>query len=214
MVAEGTAHSVADDVLTDPVLRRGPYVSGQLTPQSPTGAHVRRAPNSTGLYDVLDLILDKGIVIDAFVRVSLVGIELVTVDLRVVIASVDTYLRYAEGAERLQLYKPRGGEEQLPDMMGMDKESGGVGGMMMKQGTKKLKKSLTGDKDSGQEGVAGRLAEGVRHVLTRGVGGVMERLSGEERDDPEERPRRRGDDDNGKHERDRRGKRDRIGSRR
>ena len=63
---------------------------------------IRRAPSGgTGLYDVLDLILDKGIVIDAFVRVSLVGIELLTVDARVVIASVDTYLRYAEGAERL-----------------------------------------------------------------------------------------------------------------
>src|SRR2546423_7987045 len=59
---------------------------------------IRRAPTGgTGLYDVLDLILDKGIVIDAFVRVSLVGIELLTVDARVVIASVDTYLRYAEG---------------------------------------------------------------------------------------------------------------------
>ena len=59
---------------------------------------------------MLDLILDKGIVIDAFVRVSLVGIELVTIDARVVIASVDTYLRYAEGAERLQLpLLPSGG---------------------------------------------------------------------------------------------------------
>jgi len=212
MVAEGTAHSVADDVLTDPVLRRGPYVSGQLVPQQqPAAAHVRRAPSSAGLYDVLDLILDKGIVIDAFVRVSLVGIELVTVDLRVVIASVDTYLRYAEGAERLQLYKPRGGEEQLPDMMGMDKESGGIGGKVLKHGAKKLKKSLTGgDRDSGEEGVGSRLADGVRHVLTRGVGGVMEKLSGEERDDSGD-PKPRG---NGKHGRDRDAKRERAGSRR
>ena len=211
MVAEGTAHSVADDVLTDPVLRRGPYVSGQLTSQPQPAAHVRRAPSSAGLYDVLDLILDKGIVIDAFVRVSLVGIELVTVDLRVVIASVDTYLRYAEGAERLQLYKPRGGEEQLPDMMGMDKESGGIGGKVLKHGAKKLKKSLTGgDRDSGEEGVGSRLADGVRHVLTRGVGGVMGKLSGEERDDSDD-PKPRG---NGKHGRDRDAKRERAGSRR
>src|SRR3954463_3299980 len=117
MVAQ--SHSVADDVLTDPIVRRGPTLSGELTPTSRRDPQIRRAPSGTGLYDVLDLILDKGIVIDAFVRVSLVGIELLTVDLRVVIASVDTYLRYAEGAERLQLYQPRGGEDQLPDMMGM-----------------------------------------------------------------------------------------------
>src|SRR5947209_3575099 len=77
---------------------------------------VRRAPSAAGLYDVLDLILDKGIVIDAFVRVSLVGIELLTVDARVVIASVDTYLRYAEGAERLQLYN-RSQSERIPDFI-------------------------------------------------------------------------------------------------
>src|SRR5688572_1547059 len=138
MVAEsGYGHAVADEVLTDPVLRRG----APLTPPAVRNgsSQVRRAPNSAGLYDVLDLVLDKGIVIDAFVRVSLVGIEILTVDLRVVIASVDTYLRYAEGAQRLQLYQPRGGEDQLPDMMGMDKESGGAGGMAMRHGAKKLK---------------------------------------------------------------------------
>jgi len=179
---------VADDVLTDPILRRGPSYTGELTPAR-RDPQIRRAPSGTGLYDVLDLILDKGIVIDAFVRVSLVGIELVTIDLRVVIASVDTYLRYAEGAERLQLYKPRGGEENLPEMMGMDKKSGGLGGQMLRQGTKKLKSKLTGgsddddDDDDDQDGVGGRLAHGVRHVLTDGVGKVMERLSGRERDD-------------------------------
>src|SRR4051794_41955143 len=90
---------------------------------------VRRAPNSAGLYDVLDLILDKGIVIDAFVRVSLVGIELLTIDARVVIASVDTYLRYAEGAERLQLYN-RSESQRLGEFIGgMGKrERGGTGG--------------------------------------------------------------------------------------
>ena len=140
---------------------------------------MRRPPSSSGLYDVLDLILDKGIVVDAFVRVSLVGIELVTIDLRVVIASVDTYLRYAEGAERLELYKPRGGEDQVPDMMGMDQ------GGMLKKGAQKAKKALTGhdDDESGgeaDEGVVDKLAGGVRHVLKHGVGRFMERLSGEE----------------------------------
>jgi hypothetical protein len=60
-------------------------------------------PADGSLYQVLDLILDKGLVIDAYVRVSLVGIELLTVDARVVVASVDTYLRFAERANRLVL---------------------------------------------------------------------------------------------------------------
>jgi gas vesicle structural protein len=59
--------------------------------------------SSSGLYDVLELILDKGLVIDVFVRVSLVGIELLTIDARIVIASVDTYLRFAEAVNRLDL---------------------------------------------------------------------------------------------------------------
>src|SRR5690349_7463395 len=59
--------------------------------------------SSSGLYDVLELILDKGLVIDVFVRVSLIGIEILTVDARIVIASVDTYLRFAEAVNRLDL---------------------------------------------------------------------------------------------------------------
>lgn len=57
----------------------------------------------SGLADVLEVLLDKGLVIDAFVRVSLVGIELLTIDVRVVVASVDTYLRFAEAVNRLDL---------------------------------------------------------------------------------------------------------------
>jgi hypothetical protein len=57
---------------------------------------VERTPGGTSLIDVLDRVLDKGIVIDAWVRVSLVGIDLITVEARVVVASIDTYLRYAE----------------------------------------------------------------------------------------------------------------------
>ena len=68
-----------------------------------TSSVVRRTPSSSSLYDVLDLILDKGLVIDAYIRVSLVGIEILTIDLRIVIASVDTYLRFAEAVDRLVL---------------------------------------------------------------------------------------------------------------
>jgi gas vesicle structural protein len=67
-----------------------------------------RAPRPSSLADVLDLVLDKGIVIDAYVRVSLLGIELLTVDARVVIASVDTYLRFAEATNRLDLHEKGG----------------------------------------------------------------------------------------------------------
>ena len=65
--------------------------------------YLRRAPSPSGLADVLNVILDKGIVIDAFVRISVIGIELVTIDARIVIASVDTYLRFAEAVNRLDL---------------------------------------------------------------------------------------------------------------
>ena len=57
---------------------------------------VERTPSGGSLIDVLDRVLDKGIVIDAWVRVSLVGIDLVTVEARIVVASIDTYLKYSE----------------------------------------------------------------------------------------------------------------------
>ena len=61
-----------------------------------SAGYLTRAPRSSGLADVLEILLDRGLVIDAYVRVSLVGIELITVAARVVIASIDTYLKYAE----------------------------------------------------------------------------------------------------------------------
>ncbi|MFC7375805.1 MULTISPECIES: gas vesicle protein GvpJ [unclassified Brachybacterium] len=88
------------------------------------GSYVDR-PSSSSLADVVEIILDKGLVIDAYVRVSLVGIEILTVDLRVVIASVDTYLRFAEATNRLDLTQ-QGGRD-LPDMMGGMVEDGAQG---------------------------------------------------------------------------------------
>ena len=78
------------------------------------GGYLSR-PSPSGLADVLDIILDKGIVIDAYVRVSLVGIEILTVDARIVIASVDTYLRFAEATNRLDLYSKGG--QTLPELV-------------------------------------------------------------------------------------------------
>ena len=84
------------------------------TMQRPGGAYVQRS-SSGGLYEILDVILDKGLVVDVFLRVSLVGIELLTVDARIVIASVDTYLRFAEAVNRLEI---TGSEsEGLPQLM-------------------------------------------------------------------------------------------------
>jgi gas vesicle structural protein len=71
--------------------------------QGTASNYLQRAPSPTGLADVVDLILDKGLVIDAYIRISVIGIELITIDARIVIASVDTYLRFAEAVNRLDL---------------------------------------------------------------------------------------------------------------
>ena len=83
---------------------------------------VNRAPRPSSLADVLDVVLDKGIVIDAYVRVALLGIELLTVDARVVIASVDTYLRFAEAVNRLDLTQTQ--TQGLPELMDDISEGG------------------------------------------------------------------------------------------
>jgi hypothetical protein len=237
---QDAGHAVADDLSADPDVRRGTLMRRDAfvdpRPLAPVqNSQIRRAPGSSGLYEVLDLILDKGIVVDAFVRVSLVGIELLTVDLRVVIASVDTYLRYAEGVERLQI-NDRSKAARMTDIAG-----GGMKQKAVKEGAKSLGKTLKGggrddddddddserhgrnqDKgdDEEEEGVGDRLTHGVRRVLTKGVGRIMERLSGEERDDSEDDPdgqrsKRSGHREAGS-ERGRNGSRDKgkVGSRR
>jgi gas vesicle structural protein len=85
-----------------------------MTHATPRGYLER--PRPSGLADVLDVILDKGLVIDAYVRVSLVGIELLTIDARIVVASVDTYLRFAEAVNRLDIAED-GRSEGLPQLI-------------------------------------------------------------------------------------------------
>jgi hypothetical protein len=103
--------------------------------------------SSSGLYDVLELILDKGLVIDVFVRVSLIGIEILTIDARIVIASVDTYLRFAEAVNRLDLMSTE--TQGLPELMdgitegGASKKTQGV-----LQGAKE---ALFGDEDEEED---------------------------------------------------------------
>jgi hypothetical protein len=86
----------------------------------PGGGNSAR-PQPSGLADVIDTILDKGLVLDAYVRVSLVGIELLTIDARVVIASVDTYLRFAEAVNRLDISQDK---EGLPGLVGGLEQNG------------------------------------------------------------------------------------------
>jgi len=74
-----------------------------IATQGTASNYLQRAPSPSGLADVVELILDKGLVIDAYVRISVIGIELITIDARIVIASVDTYLRFAEAVNRLDL---------------------------------------------------------------------------------------------------------------
>ncbi|HVV19103.1 MAG TPA: gas vesicle protein GvpJ [Pseudonocardiaceae bacterium] len=87
------------------------------TAVQPSGGGVER-PTASSLADVIDTILDKGLVIDAYVRVSLVGIELLTIDARIVVASVDTYLRFAEAVNRLEISdnEPKGLPDLIEDM--------------------------------------------------------------------------------------------------
>jgi gas vesicle structural protein len=91
--------------------------------QAGGGGYVARPPQPSGLAEVIDIILDKGLVIDAYVRVSLIGIEILTIDARIVIASVDTYLRFAEAVNRLDL--TQADESQgLPELMESITEGG------------------------------------------------------------------------------------------
>ncbi|MFJ4713898.1 gas vesicle protein GvpJ [Streptomyces sp. NPDC088785] len=98
------------------------------------------APRAGTLYDVLELILDRGMVIDVFVRVSLVGIEILKIDARIVIASVDTYLRFAEACNRLDL-EHDSRSKTVPELFG----GGGAAAAMGKAGAKKAARSV-GDK--------------------------------------------------------------------
>ena len=93
-------------------------------------------PRAGTLYDVLELILDRGMVIDVFIRVSLVGIEILKIDARVVVASVDTYLRFAEACNRLDLEYDR--SKTVPELFG----GGGGGGVAAGIGKRKAKKAV------------------------------------------------------------------------
>jgi gas vesicle structural protein len=135
-----------------------------------TTSVVRRTPASSSLYDVLDLILDKGLVIDAYVRVSLVGIEILTIDLRVVIASVDTYLRFAEAVDRLVLEEKSKDLPELAESLSRGVARGKTGGAI-EEAKEKVGESV------------GRVREKVKATVGRGDDEDDERMPERERDD-------------------------------
>ncbi|WP_432039342.1 gas vesicle protein GvpJ [Streptomyces cucumeris] len=128
-------------------------------------------PRAGSLYDVLELILDRGMVIDVFVRVSLVGIEILKVDVRIVVASVDTYLRFAEACNRLDLENDR--SKTVPELFG-----GGEGGSMAAGiGKRKAKKAV------------GSVGEKVKRAV--GAGDDDDEDDDHEEEYEESRPRKR-----------------------
>ena len=118
--------------------------------QYPSNRYLER-PAPSSLADVINVILDKGLVIDIYIRVSLVGIELLTIDARIVIASVDTYLRFAEAVNRLDLTETE--TSGLPELMeditsggAKSKTSGAIEGIK-----EKVTEMLSGDEDEDEE---------------------------------------------------------------
>ncbi|MFE3521454.1 gas vesicle structural protein GvpA [Streptomyces sp. NPDC059161] len=140
-----------------------------MVPQGGSPVARGQGGSTSSLYDVLELILDRGLVIDVFVRVSLVGIELIKIDARIVVASVDTYLRFAEACNRLDLEAGRKAPAQLPDVMG-DMLEGGARGKT--------------------KGALGGAAEAVTDALT-GKSSRSAEPEEEEEEEAEEEPRRR-----------------------
>src|SRR5579875_3364158 len=114
--------------------------------RGPGSGYVQRS-SSSGLVDVLNVLLDKGLVVDVFLRVSLVGIELLTVDARIVIASVDTYLRFAEAVNRLDL--GQSSDEGLPQMV--DEMTSGGAENKTKGILEGAKESLFGSSDDDED---------------------------------------------------------------
>jgi hypothetical protein len=131
----------------------------------PQGGGAVAGPGGGGgdnlLYDVIELVLDRGLVIDAFVRVSLIGIEIAKVDARVVVASVDTYLRFAEACNRLDLEAGRKAPATLPDIVQSIEEGGAKG---------KSKGALTGAVEAFTESLQKGDREKEREHVERGAG--------------------------------------------
>jgi gas vesicle structural protein len=130
--------------------------------------YLQRAPSPSGLADVLDVILDKGLVIDAYVRVSVIGIELLTIDARIVVASVDTYLRFAEAVNRLDLQQTE--LAGLPELQekGAEKETEGA--------IEGVKEEVTPSSETAREALKALAAGAAVAGATAGAKALSERL--------------------------------------
>lgn len=134
---------------------------------------IGRAPRPSSLADVLEVVLDKGIVIDAYVRVALVGIEILTIDARIVIASVDTYLRFAEAVNRLDLQSRE--SEQVTGVPGLVRSVSESGSRH------KAKGALEGVKDTAQDFVTSLRGDDGSDEVSAKQGTRAEHASGADR---------------------------------
>jgi gas vesicle structural protein len=147
-----------------------------------SSGYLQRAPSPSGLADVLDVILDKGLVIDAYVRVSVIGIELLTIDARIVIASVDTYLRFAEAVNRLDLTETEvAGLPELQQVAAKEMTKGAVEGVgeEVKPESPAARKALKGV-------AAGAAAAGAAAAAKVVVDRVRDRSNGSERENDDD----------------------------
>jgi len=142
-----------------------------IATQGTASNYLQRAPSPSGLADVVELILDKGLVIDAYVRVAAIGIELITIDARIVIASVDTYLRFAEAVNRLDLNQTElGGLPELQETGAEKKTEGAIEGV--EEGLKPDSSGLrTAAKGVAAAAAVGAAAVAAREVASRVGGG-------------------------------------------
>jgi hypothetical protein len=127
-------------------------MTGPIAPQT-SGSHtVQSGRSGSSLADVVDLILEKGLVIDLYARVSLVGIEILTIDVRIVVASVDTYLRFAEAVNRLDIAHD-GTSQGLPQFVEGMQESGAKKKTRgaLEGAQERLKETFGGDSDDSEE---------------------------------------------------------------
>ncbi|GAA2305508.1 gas vesicle protein GvpJ [Actinomadura sp. NPDC048955] len=127
-------------------------MTGPVAQQTSGSNVVQRGGSGSGLADVVDLILEKGLVIDLYARVSLVGIEILTIDVRIVVASVDTYLRFAEAVNRLDIAHD-GTSQGLPEFVGGMQESGAKKKTRgaLEGAQERLKETFGGDSDDEED---------------------------------------------------------------
>jgi hypothetical protein len=128
------------------------------------GGYLER-PRPSGLADVVDVILDKGIVIDAYVRVSLIGIEILTIDARIVIASVDTYLRFAEAVNRMDI-RQSDDSQGLPELV--EKMTEGGSKSKTKGALEGVKEKITGGDDDDSDDDDDKEKSGTRRRSSSG----------------------------------------------